>query len=84
MGTSYKNKLDVEQYALVTELRQEAALTKKPFIQISLLNPYELQYYTAVPTVLAVYGPTQEAMSVAAEIILGKAPARGKLPISLL
>ena len=83
VGTSYKNKLEVEQYALVTELRQEAALAHKPFVQISLLNPYELQHYTAVPTVLAVYGPTAAAMEVAAEIILGTTPARGKLPISL-
>lgn len=83
VGTSYKNKLDVEQYALVTELRQEAALAQKPFVQISLLNPYELQHYTAVPTVLAVYGPTQAAMTVAAEIVLGRASARGKLPVTI-
>ncbi len=83
VGTSYKNKLDVEQYALVTELRQEAALSKKPFVQISLLNPYELQHYTAVPTVLAVYGPMRETMEVSAEIVLGQASARGTLPVTI-
>ncbi len=83
VGSSHKNKLDAGQYALINELLQEAQRAHKPFVQISLLNPYELPHYKAVPTVLAVYGPTQAAMEVAARILLGTAPARGKLPIVL-
>ena len=83
VGTSYKSTLDKEQYTLVNELLREATFTQKPFVLISLLNPYEIPHYSNVPTVLAVYGPTQGAMQTAAEIIIGQSPAKGKLPVSL-
>lgn len=83
VGTSYKSKMDVEQYALVSEVLREATFTRKPFVQISLLNPYEISQYPNVPAVIAVYGPTQAAMQTAAEVILGITSARGKLPVHL-
>lgn len=83
VGTSHKSTLNRAQQTLVNELLREATFTQKPFVLISLLNPYEIINYSNVPAILAVYGPTQAAMQTAAEIIIGQSPARGKLPVSL-
>ncbi len=83
VGTSHTSTLNHQQQNLVNELLREATFTQKPFVLISLLNPYEIIRYSNVPAILAVYGPTQAAMQTAAEIIIGQSPARGKLPVSL-
>ena len=83
VGTSRTGAMNEKQYALVQKLLAQAQQAAVPAVLISLLNPYEIALYPQAQTVLALYGPTQYAMQTAARILLGEAPAQGKLPISL-
>ncbi len=45
--------------------------------------PYEAAALPEIPAYLAAYGPDEPSMSAAARVLLGRAPARGKLPVRL-
>lgn len=83
IGTSGGRVMNPNQTAYVQELLGKAKEQGKPAALISLLNPYEISAYPQADTVLAVYGATKESMEVAAQILLGDAPAKGKLPVKL-
>ena len=83
LGTSRTSVMDEKQFALVQKLLQTAQENNQPVALVSLLNPYEIALYPQAQTVLALYGPTQYAAETAAKILLGDAPAKGKLPIAL-
>jgi beta-N-acetylhexosaminidase len=83
VGTSYKTSLDEDQRRLVEEIRLAADKSDKKFVQISLLNPYEIPHYPHAQTILAVYGPTEYTMETSAKILLGDLQPKGKLPVSL-
>ena len=71
------------QYNLVTAALEQAQAAGKKAILISMVNPYEIPLYPQAKNVLALYGITNDTMQVAAEIVLGQRPAKGKLPIEL-
>ena len=83
VGTSSTSSLNTDQHELVKALFANAEKAGKPVAMISLLNPYEIPAYPEANTILAVYGPTVETMAVSAEILLGKLPAKGTLPVKL-
>ena len=70
------------QYNLVTAALEQAHASGKKAILISMVNPYEIPLYPQAKNVLALYGITNDTMQVAAEIVLGQRPAKGKLPIT--
>ncbi len=83
LGTSRTSAMDAKQQELVNQLMSKAEEAGQPVAQLSLLNPYEIPLYAQSKTVLALYGPTPYTTEVAAQILLGKAKAKGKLPIKL-
>lgn len=83
VGTGSTSSINPNQYTLVTQLLQQAQDQGKPVALVSLLNPYEIPSYPQAQTVLALYGPTAEAVAVAGEILLGLRPAKGTLPVTL-
>jgi len=46
-------------------------------------TPYELQAFPEVPTYIAAYGSRPLVWDVVAEVLLGKAQAGGRLPVSI-
>ena len=82
LGTSRTSVMNDKQYALAQQLLSEASQANQPVVLLSLLNPYEIPLYPQAQTVLALYGPTSYAMQTAAKIVLGDAPAKGRLPIT--
>ena len=83
VGTGSTSVINPNQYTLVTQLLQQAQEQEKPVALVSLLNPYEIPSYPQAQTVLALYGPTAEAVAVAGEILLGLRPAKGVMPVTL-
>lgn len=83
VGSGYTSRLNADQQRLVEEIRVAADKSEKKFVQISLLNPYEIPFYPHAKTMLAVYGPTKYAMETSAKILLGDVEAKGKLPVFL-
>lgn len=57
--------------------------SRKPLIQISLLNPYEVRDYPENRTVLLTYGPTRWALAAAVRVIYGRSIPRGRPPVTL-
>ncbi|MFK7695954.1 beta-N-acetylhexosaminidase [Paenibacillus sp. HJGM_3] len=58
------------------------ALGKKPVV-VALRNPYDLLQVPDVPAYIAVYESRPLALQSAAKHLLGRIPARGKLPVSI-
>lgn len=83
VGTSRSSAMNTAQVAVVQELFRAAETSGKKTVLVSLLNPYEITYYPQARTVLALYGPTEDAARTAAKILMGDLPAQGKLPVTL-
>ncbi len=83
LGTSRTSAMNQKQYELVQQLLAQAVQNGQPAVLISLLNPYEIPLYPQAKTVLALYGPTEYTAQTAAQILLGQAQAKGRLPIEL-
>lgn len=83
LGTSRTSAMDAKQQELVNKLFADAETVGQRVMLLSLLNPYEIPLYPQAKTVIALYGPTPYTTQVAAEILLGKTKAKGKLPIKL-
>ena len=85
LGTSGNARKETiaAQYNLVQQALAQADAAHKPVVLLSLINPYEIVLYPQAQTVLALYGPTVDTAEVAAEILLGRRAAKGKLPVVL-
>ncbi len=83
VGTSATSSLQPEQFEKTVALLQQAQSRRIPAALVSLLNPYEIPSYPQAKTVVALYGPTSDTTTVAAEILLGSRAAQGVLPITL-
>lgn len=83
VGTSSTSTTQPQQFEMVNDMFNAAKAHGQPVALVSLLNPYEIPSYSRAATVLALYGPTEHATAVAAEILLRLRPARGVLPITL-
>lgn len=83
VGTSSTSTTQPQQFEMVNDIFNAAKAHAQPVALLSLLNPYEIPSYSRAATVMALYGPTEEATAVAAEILLGLRQPRGVLPITL-
>ena len=83
IGTGSTSSINPNQYELVTDAFKQTQAQGKPVALVSLLNPYEIPSYPQAKTVVALYGPTADAVAVAGEILLGIRSAKGTLPVSL-
>lgn len=83
VGTSRTSAMNAAQVAVVQELLRAAETSGKKAVLVSLLNPYEITYYPQARTVLALYGPTEDATRAAAKILMGDLSPQGKLPVAL-
>lgn len=70
----------LSQYNMVSALLNAA---HKPTALLSLVTPYEIALYPQANTVLALYGPTVDTVTVSAQILTGERKAKGKLPVDL-
>ncbi len=55
----------------------------KPYVLLSLGNPYEQMYLHDVQNMIAVYGAVEPNITAGLNVILGNQEARGKLPVAL-
>lgn len=70
---------DPVQKEIITQL-----LTQFPDAALlSLLSPYDINFYPQARTLLAVYGPTADTARAAGEILLGEKSPSGRLPVPL-
>jgi len=65
------------------EMVRQAAAQGKPVIAIAMRNPYDLMVYPEVSAFLATYEFTLPCLRVAADILFGTKPSKGKLPVSI-
>lgn len=63
--------------------RLAAARPDVPLVAVALRTPYDLRSYPEVPAFLATYSFRAESLLAAAEIMLGRARATGRLPVSI-
>lgn len=61
----------------------ELLKSEQDIILLSLMSPYDIQFYPQAKNVIAMYGANKLSIEAAADIILGNIPAQGKLPITL-
>jgi len=67
------------QADLVNALRKANA----PTIVVATRSPYDLRAFPDAPTYLAIYGANPPMLDALADVLTGKIPARGKLPVAL-
>ncbi len=67
------------QADLVAKLLQ----TNAPIIVVATRSPYDLRAFPSVPTYLAIYGANPPMLDALVDVLTGKIPARGKLPVEL-
>lgn len=77
MGNARSENM-ISQFTMVNYL---LSASFKPTVLLSLVTPYEIPLYPQADTVLALYGPTVDTVTVSAQILLGERKAKGKLPV---
>jgi len=65
------------------EINRKLNATNVPIIVLSLCNPYDLQLFPEVSTLMTTYDYSPSNLKVACEVIVGKYKSRGDLPVSL-
>ncbi len=75
---------DANTYDLPASLRSALSRlnSKKNIVLVIFGNPYSLKYFDNQKTLVCAYDDSEEAQDLAAQIIFGAIPARGKLPVS--
>ncbi len=75
----WADKVNSNQKHMIDKLAQ-----KYPdVVLLSTMNPYDINHYPQINTVLATYGLNAFSLQTAAEIILGKRTALGTMPVRL-
>jgi beta-N-acetylhexosaminidase len=69
--------------AVQTRLLRQIEASGKPVIQLALRSPYDATLAPGIRTVLATYGDHPQALSAIVDVLLGNAPAQGRLPVKL-
>ena len=77
--TTYNAWSDVTQQRLVAAL----LATGKPIVVASVGGPYDLAYFPSAPSYLAAYDYQPVSTTALAAVLQGKAPARGRLPVTI-
>ncbi|HEY0068539.1 MAG TPA: glycoside hydrolase family 3 N-terminal domain-containing protein, partial [Chloroflexia bacterium] len=65
------------------ELLRYIAATGKPTIHLALRSPYDAALDTGIGTALLTYGDQPTSLAGLVDVLMGAAPARGKLPVRL-
>jgi len=65
------------------EIIRKLYATNVPIIVLSLCNPYDLQLFPEVSTLMTTYDYSPSNLKVVCEVIVGRYNARGDLPVSL-
>jgi len=65
------------------EIIRKLYATNVPIIVLSLCNPYDLQLFPEVSTLMTTYDYSSSNLEVACEVIVGKHIAQGILPVTL-
>lgn len=66
-----------------TNLVKALAATGTPVIVIAARDPHDIAWFTEVPTYLAAYSHTTEAIRAAAATLFGDNPPKGRLPVPI-
>ncbi len=74
---------DVAKNRTQADLVNALLKTSAPLIVVAARSPYDLRAFPGVPTYLAIYGANPPMLDALAEVLTGKIPARGKLPVEL-
>lgn len=75
----WADKVNLNQKRTIEKLKE-----KNPnLVLLSVMNPYDIAYYSTIGTVLATYGLDSFALQTAADIIVGNAQAQGVMPVEL-
>jgi beta-N-acetylhexosaminidase len=56
---------------------------QKPLVAVAVREPYDIAYVPEVSTALATYGYRPVSMQALARVLMGKAPASGRLPVAI-
>ncbi|MFD0852479.1 glycoside hydrolase family 3 C-terminal domain-containing protein, partial [Actinomadura adrarensis] len=59
------------------------AATGKPVVVIAARDPYDIAYFTEVPTYVATYSYTAEALRSVVKVLFGEIEPRGRLPVTI-
>jgi beta-N-acetylhexosaminidase len=73
---------DVAKNRAQADLVNALLKANAPTVVVAVRSPYDLMYLDA-PTYLATYGSNPPMIEALANVLTGKAPARGKLPVEL-
>jgi len=74
---------DVARNRTQADLVNALLKANAPLIVVAARSPYDLRAFPGVPTYLAIYGANPPMLDALAEVLTGKIPARGKLPVEL-
>jgi beta-N-acetylhexosaminidase len=69
--------------AAQADLVREFTTTGVPLVVVALRNPYDIRHFPEVGTYVATYGYTAASIAALAEVLAGKFPAQGRLPVTL-
>jgi beta-N-acetylhexosaminidase len=74
---------DVAKNRTQADLVNALLKANAPLIVVAARSPYDLRAFPNAPTYLAIYGANPPMLDALAEVLTGKIPARGKLPVEL-
>ncbi len=70
-------------YPLQAALVRDILALERPAVVVALSAPYDLLGFPDAPAYLATYGDAPATLAAAAEVLVGAATARGRLPVTL-
>jgi len=74
---------DVAKNRAQADLVNALLKTNARVIVVATRSPYDLLAFPGAPTYLAIYGANPPMLDALADVMIGKTPARGKLPVEL-
>ena len=70
-------------YPAQAALARDVLALGKPTVVVALSAPYDLLAFPDAPAYVATYGDVPATLAAAAEVLVGAATARGRLPVTL-
>ncbi len=70
-------------YPTQAALVREVLALERPTVVVALSAPYDLLAFPDAPAYIAAYGDAPPTLAAAAEVLVGAATARGRLPVSI-
>jgi beta-N-acetylhexosaminidase len=75
--------LDHNQAALLRHITDTCSAGGKPLVQVAMRGPYDAALDPRINTVLLTYGDQPDTVAALVDVLLGAAPANGRLPVTL-